>query len=144
MVASIAAGILLVVGGVAWIGRNADDGKAELERDVADLSTVPAPGSAALWSRGANACRRDSIDGDAEPEGSADYRWEKGALTASILDTLHDWYFPAWREEGWTDSGDAAGVLQRQYGKYTVRAYLQEWETPPGFSIMATIAEPIC
>ncbi len=144
MDASITAGILLVVGGLAWIGRNADDGKAELERAIADLSTVPAPGSAALWSRGANACARDSFDGDAEPEGFADYRWEKGVLTASNLDTLHDYYFPAWREQGWTDSADAPGVLQRQYGDYTVRVHIQEWDTSPGFSITARIAEPIC
>ncbi|WP_208028781.1 hypothetical protein [Rhabdothermincola sediminis] len=63
---------------------------------------------------------------------------------ASNLDTLKDWYLPAWREQGWTASGDAPDVLQRQYGKYTVRAYLQEWETPPGFSILADIVEPIC
>ena len=41
----------------------------------------------------------------------SDYRWEKGALTASNVDTLEDWYLPKWREQGWTDSGDA-GVLE--------------------------------
>lgn len=79
MVASIAAGVLLVVVGLAWIGRDAHNGRAELERAIADLSAIPAPDGSILEGRGARACVRDDIDGDTEPTASADYRWEEGA-----------------------------------------------------------------
>jgi hypothetical protein len=141
VVASIAAGILLVVAGNAWIGRGADDGKAELERAIADLSAPPAPPGATSQGGGVITCTRDSLDGDSEPEGSADYAWQGGTINTADLD---NWYLPAWRDQGWTESGDAPGVLQHHYGGYTVSARLQVWETPPGFSITARIVEPIC
>jgi hypothetical protein len=74
VIASIAAGLLLVIDGLAWTGGSADDRKAEVARAIADLSAVPAPDGSSFQGLAANTYRSDDLDGDTGPSYSAHHR----------------------------------------------------------------------
>lgn len=95
--------------------------QSALKAALGELTAVAPPAGAEQQGQDVRGCRHDSLDGNEEPNATADFR-----VAAEPGDGVLDgWYLPKWKTLGWADVAGRPGVVERTIEGEVVQAYIR-------------------